>query len=145
MLIIYAILFSVYINLLHFTFRPPYIYIISIFFLFDILPTIIVHVQYLKANWEAVLIINREHQTLTYTGPQGSLSYHFSDIAGLERVVSYGDGAWYSFSEYRYYRIIFLDGKQIVITSLMIPDIQFTLERNFGMVGKRKAKAVAFI
>ena len=73
------------------------------------------------------------------------LGYHFEDIERVEHVASYGGGSWYSFSEYRYFRIKFKDQKEIVITSLMMKDIKHIMEPLLGVSAHKKLKLVAFI
>ncbi|HEV9036259.1 MAG TPA: hypothetical protein VGQ51_06565 [Puia sp.] len=125
--------------------RPPIAYIYSAVFLFDILPTLLVHVQYYRVNNGAVLDINRELHRISYITPHETLSYNFDDISSFVRVDSWGAGQWYSFAEYRYYKITFKDKKKIIITSLMIKDIKYVLEPMLHMTAVKERRFVAFI
>jgi hypothetical protein len=128
-----------------FSFKGPVPYIYLAYLSFDIVPTLLVHIQYYRANKDAVLDINRELRTISYETPRETLSYHFDDIGSFVRVDSWGAGAWYSFAEYRYYKITFTDKKEIIITSLMIRDIKSVLELDLRMEAVKKHRVVAFI
>ncbi|MBS1663675.1 MAG: hypothetical protein JST68_21710 [Bacteroidetes bacterium] len=120
--------------------------IIIFFMIIDIVPTLIAHVQYCLANWGSALIIDKQARMIRYISKAGDLSYHFGDIERLEHTASYGGGSWwYSFSEYRYFRIKFKDQKEIIVTSLMMKDIKFVLEPLLGISAHKKLKLVAFI
>src|ERR1700722_16265185 len=92
MIIIWGILLSIYMFFFGFVLQPTFGYIFLFFFLVDVVPTILVHVQYLKENWRAALDINKELKTLSYKSPKISLEYHFGDIVSLLQVSSYGGG-----------------------------------------------------
>jgi hypothetical protein len=101
----------------------------TIYFFINILPTIIVHTQYWLKNHKAIFTINIENKELLYEMPEKHLRHSFADIASLEYYWNFGKGSgWHSFGEYRYYKILFKDKTEIVITCLMINDIENTLE-----------------
>ena len=78
--------------------------------------------------------------------PTKPLNYSFSEIESLQYYRSWGKGSgWHSFGEYRYYKIIFKDKREIVITCLMINDIENTLEMLLRMKAERHAKVVCLI
>jgi hypothetical protein len=145
MLSIYGILLTIYFCCYGWRFPGPYPYIFLVIFLLDILPTLVVHVQYWLANRNSVLTISKELHQLTYSDKFQMLSYSLDDIIKLLHVASFGGGSWYSFSEYRYFRITFSDGKEIVITSLMVKDVKYVLEMLLGYKADKKLRAVAFI
>ena len=145
MLIVYGVLLFIYFYYYGFGIETPYQYIFLFFFLLDICPALLVHIQYLTINKGAALVINTELKTINYTTRKESFLYHFDDIELLRHVASFGGGAWYSFSEYRYYRIVFKDKKEIVITCLMVKDIKNTLEMLLRMKAQKKLKVVAFV
>ena len=114
-------------------------------FMFDALPTIILHLQYLSANRNAVLVVRQRQRTLSYTRKKEHLDYSFDDIAEVVYVAGYGGGAWYSFSEYRYFVLAFKDGKSILISCLMIKFDKMLLEEMFGIPVKAKIMGMPFV
>ena len=145
MLTVYGILLSIYLYFFGFTLQPKFSYIFLALFLLDICPAILVHIQYLRANWHSELTIDKESRRLIYATPKKKLTYHFEDINSIQHVSSYGGGAWYSFSEYRYFKIGFKDKQEIIITCLMVKDIKYTLERLLNLSAQKKLRIVAFI
>jgi hypothetical protein len=122
------------------------IIVFLIFFILDILPTLIVHIQYLFKNWKSVLTINNENKKLTYVSRFDNLEYSFDDILSFQHIASYGGGTGvYSFGEYRYFKILFKDNKQIIITCLMINNIKTTLEKLLGIVPEKRLRIIALI
>jgi hypothetical protein len=115
------------------------------FFLLDGLPALLVHIQYWLTNRNTVLKIDKEYQRLTYITTNETKVYRFEDIALLQHVASYGGGSWYSFSEYRYFKITFDDKSEIVVTCLMMSNIKERLELLLGRKAEKKLRIVAFI
>lgn len=115
-------------------------------FILNVLPVIIVHIQYYLANRRANLNIDIEKRILNYTSPKQHCEYSFDDIKYLDHHVSYGGGSgWYTFSEYRYYKITFKDNKVINITCLMINDIQNKLEKLLDRKAEKFPAIIPFI
>ena len=107
-----------------------FLFVYAFMFLFNILPTIFLHIQYYLKNKDAILVINSELGTLSYSQSNSSLQYSFNEIRRIVATASYGKGTgYYSFSEYRYCKIIFNDNSKIIITCLMVNDIDNTLEK----------------
>ncbi len=78
-------------------------------FIINVLPVIIVHTQYYLANRGANLIIDLNKRVLIYSTKTQRYKYSFGDIKILDHHVSYGGGSgWYTFGEYRYYRVIYI-------------------------------------
>ena len=123
-----------------------YIIVLTVYFFIDILPTIIVHTQYWLKNHKAIFKINTVSKELSYEIPEKNLRYSFADIASLEYYWNFGKGSgWNSFGQYRYYKIIFKDNTQIVITCLMINDIENTLEILLRMEAEKHEKVLCLI
>jgi hypothetical protein len=116
-----------------------------LFFLIDMLPTLLVHIQYVRWNWKAKLIVNRESASLRYQSPTQVLEYKFEDITLLQHVAHPGSGVRFSFGGYRYFKIGFKDGEEIMVTWLMMPDIAYRMEMLLGMAAQKKVRVVAFI
>lgn len=129
--------------------QPLYIYIFLFFFIFDTLPAIILHLQYLFTNSGAILTIDKLNQKIFYQKKGHDMEKQFSDINSLELINSFGGGrynaGWYAFGEYRYCKIVFKDGTKMIITCLMINDIQNTLESLLRFNSEKKLKIFAFI
>jgi hypothetical protein len=123
-----------------------YIIVLTIYFFIDILPTLIVHTQYWLKNHKAIFTINTEKKELLYEIPERELKYSFDDIVSLEYYWNFGKGSgWNSFGQYRYYKIMFKDNTQIVITCLMINDIENTLEMLLRMKAEKYGKVLCLI
>ncbi|MDE3235261.1 MAG: hypothetical protein KGO81_04840 [Bacteroidota bacterium] len=103
------------------------------FILIDTLPTILVHLNYLKHNGNLVLKINPKKKSLIYITTHDSFEYKFDDILLIEYIRSstFHSGK-FSFGQYRYCRFLFKDKKRLVITSLMIKNIDQIFEDLFG-------------
>lgn len=115
-------------------------------FILSVLPVIIVHTQYYIANRGASLIIDTDKKILMYSSKIKQYEYSFDDIQFLYHYVSYGGGSgWYTFDEYRFFKIVFNDNKEIIITCLMMNDIKHTLEKLLGKVAEKKPSIIAFI
>ncbi|PWU01081.1 MAG: hypothetical protein C5B52_07825, partial [Bacteroidetes bacterium] len=72
--------------------------------------------------------------------------YNFDEITSYTIYSSFGGRTfWYSFGEYRYCRICFTGGQQIVVTCLMVPKIVKTMESVLGKAPVRKYSMIAFI
>jgi hypothetical protein len=122
------------------------IIIYAIFFFIDMLPTIIIHVQYWIKNHGAVLTINTETKELFYKKHAKQVKYSFTDIDLLQYYRNLGKGSgWNSFGQYRYYKITFNDKKQIVITCLMINNIENTLEMLLQIKAERHSKLLCLV
>ncbi len=142
-----GILFGIYFYFFGFEFPPSfYTYILLFIILFDILPTILVHIQYLLENRSAILVIDKEARELKYNSPLRELKYSFDDIYTVQHFASYGGGTGvYSFGEYRYFKIIFKDKVEVIITCLMINNIKNTLTNLLGVAVDKRLRVAAFI
>ena len=123
-----------------------FIYIAIFCLLIDTIPTVILHTQYWIKNHEVVFLINTDVKELQYETPTKQLKYSFTDITSLQYYRNLGKGSgWNSFGEYRYYKIIFNDEIEIIITCLMINDIENTLEMLLCMKAEEHAKLLCLI
>jgi hypothetical protein len=123
-----------------------FISVFTFFFLIDTLPTIILHVQYWLENRDAVLILDTELKELVYETYTKKLRYLFTDIASLQYYRNLGKGSgWHSFGQYRYYKIVFNDGKEIFITCLMINNIENTLETLLRIKAEKHSKLLCLL
>jgi hypothetical protein len=117
-----------------------------IFFLIDAFPTIMVHLDYFIQNRRSLLELNTERRELTYSSPKKKLQYSFDDIMELHYFRSYGKNTgWYSFGEYRFYKIVFNDQNKIIVTCLMINNIENTLESLLQINARKHFKIVCFL
>jgi hypothetical protein len=120
--------------------------IYGFFFLWDALPTIICHWQYTLANRGARLIVRRHDRTLSYITKREKLDFSFDDIERIDYVMGYGNGAFYSSSQYRFYVLVFKDGKKILITSLLMSyEKKVEIEYLYGLQVKSIGRAFPWI
>ncbi|RYE58059.1 MAG: hypothetical protein EOP48_04425 [Sphingobacteriales bacterium] len=114
--------------------HPAYIVLLSVYFILDVLPTLILHVQYLKDGRNKVMFINKDQETIIVQMGSIERRYRFMDIDQVEYHASFGGGSgWYSFGEYRFYKITFNDGYSINISCLMMKSIKYTFEPLLGI------------
>ena len=131
---------------LRFSFDEAFLYVIIFFFVLDTIPTLVLHTQYLTRNWNAVLTVDSNQKTITYETSNCRLSYPFNQITSLDYYRGYGKGSgWYSFSEYRFYKITFDDKSQIVVTCLMVNGIENTLEPLLHREAKKHASILCLL
>lgn len=117
-----------------------------IIFVLDTLPAIIVHIQYLIKNKTSVLIVNQQKNTFSYSGKHRSIEASFSDIAGLYHYASFGSGTgYYSWAEYRFFRIVFKNNEELVISCLMVNDIKNKLEAIFKLKATKRMRFICFL
>jgi hypothetical protein len=123
--------------------NPALLWTLILYFLIDMLPTMILHIQYYLKNRHATFIMDSEQKRFSYEAPNSKLNYTFDDIASLEYYRPYGIGSgWNSFGQYRYYKIMLKDKTEVFITCLMVNDIENTLENLFH---KKAIKHFKFI
>jgi hypothetical protein len=112
----------------------------------SILPTILVHVQYLSRNYNSEFLIDQLQQKCVYKENGSQFVFSFSDIEDLEHHASFGGGSyWYSFGEYRYYKITLKDKENFYITSLMHPKLKWDFERILDRQAEKKLSLIAFL
>ena len=107
MLLIYPVIFvGIYFSVDDFSnfLNSRTLYIITlIFFIIDILPTLIIHIQYLIANHHAILEIDTSQKVLIYIYPKKNVIYPFQEIKSLIYFNNYGNNTgFYSFAEYKF-------------------------------------------
>ena len=106
MLLIYPVIFvGIYFSVDDFSnfLNSRTLYIITlIFFIIDILPTLIIHIQYLIANHHSILEIDTSQKVLIYIYPKKNVIYPFQEIKSLIYFNNYGNNTgFYSFAEYK--------------------------------------------
>ena len=150
MLLIYPVIFvGIYFSVDDFsnflTSRTLYI-ITPIFFIIDILPTLILRIQYLIANYNAILYIDTSQKLLIYSSPKKNVTYPFQEIKSLIYFNNYGNKTgFYSFADYKFFRIIFNDGNFINVTCLMMKNIKNELLQLLNIQSERNTQFLALI
>ena len=120
-------------------------------FIINVLPVLILHLQYLIKNWKSILKIDTEKSLIIYQKDKNSLKYSFNDIETLKFYATHGhiskrgSSLWYTFDPYRFYKITFRDQEEIIITCLMINNIENTLEQLLGITAERKFRMIPLI
>jgi len=145
MVFVYTILLGVYFYFFD-TVNVIFISVGSFFLVIDIIPTILVHCQYYFKNVKSELTLDFDSQTLMYKQGITSVQLNFSEIYSLVRIASYGKNTgWYSFENYRHYRIKSRKAPDLIITCLMINKIEKNLELALNIKAERKYRVVAFV
>jgi hypothetical protein len=125
--------------------------IISFLFITSVLPVIILHIQYLYYNNNAVLNFEKETGRITFKNGETKYVFFREDILVFKYYATTGYftdrdySAWYSFCPYRFYKIILNNGTEIIITCLMINDIDYTFEEMIGLKAERKFRLIPFV
>lgn len=114
-------------------------------FCVSLLPTSIVHIQYLRKNKGAELTIDSTVSTLSYNKAHLRYFGTFQDIRKIIRTSSYGRGSWYSFGDYRYCRIVCRNGTELIFTCLLVPDIEKDLVQILKVKEETRLKVIALL
>ncbi len=120
-----------------------FIYAGCVLFILDTLPNLIVHIQYWLKNRKAVLYINVEEKTILYKSSGYDITGNFQDIKCFSFYSIYGsERGFYSYGVYKYCKIDFHNGKSIIATVLMIPNVEITLQLLLKIQPERHKKFV---
>lgn len=115
-------------------------------FVIDFGPAIALNIEYSIKTRGLIIEIDEELKTISYSWHKTKRTFSFEDIISLEYYSSYGRGSgWYSFENYRYYKITFKDQTQIPITSLMMNKIQKRVEPLLGMKAEKNPTFLPFV
>ena len=99
-------------------------------FVVDSLPVAILHIQYLLKNYHSKLVFDRSINQISYTKGNVHLSYDFKYIQRVIKVYSATNGysiGKNSFRKYFYYKLIFNDGVELIVTCLLADDLEIIL------------------
>jgi len=139
-----AILIFIQFFYFNFDFTSKFV-IVSLLFLFS-LPVIVLHFQYLRYNIDTIFTINSQKNTFSYITGKEELTYSFKEIIAIYYYESYGRKTGvYSFALYRYYKIVLADKKELIISCLLINDIENTLEILLKTKAEKRFKFICFI
>ena len=148
-ILLYSMLGLVYLYFFGFTLPSPvYMYAFLVLFFIDLLPALILHIQYLNINSGSELIIDSKKRNITYTRKNKSSDKSFDDIKSIKNIASFGGGSnsgLYSFGEYSFCKITFKDETFVFITCLMINRIRPSLELLLEKKVDTKLKFFPFI
>ncbi len=115
-------------------------------FIIDTLPALIPHIQYYLKNKDSYLIIDQEKNIIILKTKGTTIQTSLNDIIELQHYASYGGGTgFYAMGEYRFYRLVLNGNKDIIITCLMVNDIENTLEPALKMKAKKIMRLVCFL
>lgn len=116
------------------------------YFLFYLLPTLILHFQYYRENRKTVLVINPTSRLFSCSKNGKEEWYSFDEIEKIIYVASYGkDTGVYSFGEYRYCTICMKDSTRFNVTCVMVNQIEERLGKAFGIEFEKKYRILALL
>lgn len=115
------------------------------FFVVNFLPVLILHFQYLRENKTSILLLNKLERKLIYQQRDIIVEADFSEIVCLHYYGSYGKNQWYTFGHYEFCKILLSNGKEIIITSLMVKEVKRYLEDAFSIKAENHLKFLALI
>jgi hypothetical protein len=122
------------------------LFVIILLALTDSLPALIVFTQYWLKNRRSILTIDTDKRELVYVAPAKRLAYSFDDISNLDYYRSRGKGSgMHAFGEFRYYKLTFKDKTEIIVTCIMINQIEYVLEALLGIKAETYAEIVCFL
>lgn len=125
---------------------PQLIKITYVAFFIDILPTILLHLQYTYFSMGKEGQVNQDSRTITYFYRNINYSYTFDDIDKVICRSSYGRRTYVlSFTGYAYCVVVFKDGRTLVIPNLIFPDVTDVLPGLLKIEPVRKFAVFAFI
>lgn len=115
------------------------------FFVVNSLPVLILHFQYLRKNKASSLLLNKLEKKLIFQHKDSIIEADFSEIVGLHYYGSYGKNQWYTFGEYEFCKVLLSNGKEIIITSLMVKEVKIYLENAFSSKAENHLNFFALI
>lgn len=135
-------IFVLYFNLTGFFLIIPF----GVLFTVDMLPTILLHVNYFNENKTSTLIVDKEKGVLSFNKNGKNIESKFCNISCLCTITStvYNTGR-HSFGQYRFCKIVFVDNSEIIITCLMVNDIENTLKYLLDVQPINRSKLFCFV
>jgi hypothetical protein len=127
-------------------FTTSVVWVLAFFFTVDILPTLILHLQYVLLSNRQRITVDTVGNTIMVVSKNTNDSWRFNEIRSLTYYSSYGAGAnWYSFAYHSYCKLQFVAGEELIITNLVISDIKKNLPNMLETDAEFKYKIIAFI
>lgn len=100
-------------------------------FVFGILPTIIIHINYYLVNRGDSLIFAFRNSTITIIHKGTTTTFTLNDIDHIEKNMSYNQAAnragFIPWDDYNHTIIYLKDGQKFVVTSLLVPNLKLPL------------------
>ena len=111
-----------------------------LFFLLFFIPQLILHLNYYFHNKDDILLYDAPRRSITIDHAGVSQTFFFDDIELVERFKSYplaeGRMQWFPWDSYNYSIIHLKNGKEFLVTSLLVPNMDLPLEA--GRIRLRK-------
>lgn len=118
-------------------------------FVIDLLPAIVLHINYFINDLGSELTIDRGAGTLFYRNSKNNRLFNLADAVELNHVVSIGGAStytgWYAFGDYSFCEIQLRNGEKLIITCLMVNHIKQTLEILLKMKANTKMRLLPII
>ncbi len=111
----------------------------------SMIPTFIVHHQYLKVNRNLSISIDIDNKIIEFSIKGHSSSYSFDDVKQLTSTSSYGGGSWYSFGGYKYCKLDMKDNMSYIITCLLIKNLDDNFISVLGIDESKNFKLLALL
>jgi hypothetical protein len=122
-----------------------------ILFIINVLTVVLLHVQYLYFNYSMNIEINISSKELKICNKHRQHIYPFSNIQSLDYYATSGHSSkkgynnFYTFDNYRFYKVKFKDGHTVFITCLTMYYIEKNLEPLLGVEANWHFRALPFI
>lgn len=139
--------FIVWIYFLHNSLEGyPFWVALVVLFIIGILPVTILHVQYWLVNKKSVLTIDINDNTIQYQSGSENFKFSAEDILKITLYTSYGrNTGWYTFSGYRYFKINLKNSTEIIITCLMVNDIEYLIKSQLRANIDKEFRIICFL
>lgn len=112
-------------------------------FLIFFIPQLVLHLNYYFANKGDVFFYDPGNRTITIDNKGVSHTFTFDDIESIERYKSFplaeNRMQWFPWDSYNYSVIHLKGGKQFIVTSLLVPNMDLPIE-----AGKVRLKKVFY-
>lgn len=106
-----------------------------------LIPQLVIHLTYYWREEGRVLFYNRSERYILIIINQREHRIDFEDIAHVERNITFAllgiMYQWMPWDNYNYSVIHLMDGRQFLVTSLLVPNMDLPLEENKVRVRKR--------
>jgi len=117
-----------------------------IIFVFDSLPALLLHLQYFLYESNAKIELNETYKKIIYSRKGRIKSFDLTELIKFETCSSFGGGTgYYAWAEYNYYRIIFSNGEQLIVTNFRVPNFEKLIKNITGLSPDKKLKFFCFL
>ena len=94
----------------------------------DLVPSLVLHSQYLKINKDIKLTVDTTSKSILLTGPNHVHTLQLHDIVSVRLAMTFcrfhNDHCWGTWNTYQYAEVLMRTGERYFLTNLLIPDLR---------------------